>query len=547
MGYHMKKTLPKAPQTPEVLYQYFLERVRDNLHIVLCFSPIGEKFRKRALYFPALISGCTINWFQKWPKEALVTVSRHKLSDFPLVCSPTVKERIVEILAIVHEDVFTNCQNYFNQYRRSVQITQKSYLSYIDLYKTLYGKTKANVSMLYDRMQHGLKKLKEAQESIILLSEELEVKEKNLLVASTEAEAVLANVTKQTASAETVKNKVRIVKDKCAAIVERIAVDQQVAETKLTAAKPALQEAEDALNTIKPADISTVRKLQKPPHLIQRIMDCVLILFQKRIDPYVVDLEKQTIKPSWQESLKLLASTKFLESLLTFPRDLINEEIIDLLQPYFTREDYNLEAARKSCGNVAGLCSWTKAMEKFYWVNRDIIPLKDHLASQNIILAKAKEDLDSAELILAEKEEVLSIVKQEYDNAIKRKQALENDALTCRKKMSMANQLMNGLKDEKIRWTSQSLEFETQIGLLVGDMVVFSAFVTYCGPFNQHFRQKMVHHWEDIIRHKDVPVNRNLNIVDKLTTPNEVNIFVIPSGSLIFENDLALSNFVFHL
>ena len=36
-----------------------------------------------------------------------------------------------------------------------------------------------------------------------------------------------------------------------------------------------------------------------------RIMDCVLLLFQKKIDPVTMDPEKPCCKPSWGESLKV--------------------------------------------------------------------------------------------------------------------------------------------------------------------------------------------------------------------------------------------------
>ena len=85
-------------------------------------------------------------------------------------------------------------------------------------------------------------------------------------------------------------------------------------------AKPALEEAEAALQTIKPAHVASVRKLQKPPHLIMRIMDCALILFRKRLDTVTIDTEKNCVKPSWSESLRLMSQSGFLQSLMTFPK-----------------------------------------------------------------------------------------------------------------------------------------------------------------------------------------------------------------------------------
>ena len=97
-------------------------------------------------------------------------------------------------------------------------------------------------------------------------------------------------------------------------------VDKAQAMEKLEAAKPALEEAEAALNTIKPAHISTVRKLAKPPHLIMRIMDCVLLLFQRHLETTSLDPEKPSPKPSWPDALKLLGSSTFLKDLLSFSK-----------------------------------------------------------------------------------------------------------------------------------------------------------------------------------------------------------------------------------
>lgn len=45
------------------VFQYFISRVRQKLHVVLCMSPVGEAFRSRCRMFPSLVNCCTIDWF----------------------------------------------------------------------------------------------------------------------------------------------------------------------------------------------------------------------------------------------------------------------------------------------------------------------------------------------------------------------------------------------------------------------------------------------------------------------------------------------------
>jgi dynein heavy chain, axonemal len=81
----------------------------------------------------------------------------------------------------------------------------------------------------------------------------------------------------------------------------------------------------------------------------------------------------------------MMSSTTFLLQLQNYPKDSINEEMIEHLTPYFKMEDYNMDTARRVCGDVAGLLSWTKAMSFFHGVNKEVLPLK-----ANLLIAEAR-------------------------------------------------------------------------------------------------------------------------------------------------------------
>ena len=253
----MRKQYPRRPPTNENLYDYFLSRVRQNLHVVLCFSPVGEKFRQRgqyhprhsssslyvvslALQFPGLVANCTIDWFLRWPRDALVAVADHILSPFNVVCTDAIKKELVQCMGSIHDDVAEYCLQYFQKYRRLTHVTPKSYLSFMSGYKEIYYKKLNEITSMAERMNVGLTRLVEAERAVILMNEELVVTQQDLDLANKKADEVLKDVAVKKHAAEIVKHQVQKVKDTAQALVDDINRDQMQANAELEKAKPAL-------------------------------------------------------------------------------------------------------------------------------------------------------------------------------------------------------------------------------------------------------------------------------------------------------------------
>eukprot|EP00658_Telonema_sp_P-2_P056788 TRINITY_DN45241_c0_g1_i1.p1 TRINITY_DN45241_c0_g1~~TRINITY_DN45241_c0_g1_i1.p1 ORF type:complete len:419 (-),score=130.09 TRINITY_DN45241_c0_g1_i1:60-1316(-) len=80
--------------------EFFLSKVRETLHLILCFSPVGESCRVRARRFPALVNNTIIDWFHPWPQEALQSVSQRFLGEVDLGSDEQVAQAIIDFMPV---------------------------------------------------------------------------------------------------------------------------------------------------------------------------------------------------------------------------------------------------------------------------------------------------------------------------------------------------------------------------------------------------------------------------------------------------------------
>jgi dynein heavy chain len=103
----------KLADGKDAILQFFTDRVREFLHICLCMSPVGDTLRIRCRNFPSLINCCTLDWFGRWPEEALMFVSSEFLKELPDT-SDELKKNIAVMCCRIHLSVEEQSENFYS-------------------------------------------------------------------------------------------------------------------------------------------------------------------------------------------------------------------------------------------------------------------------------------------------------------------------------------------------------------------------------------------------------------------------------------------------
>lgn len=360
------------------LFNFFVQIVREQLHIVLCMSPIGAALRNRVRKFPAIVNCCTIDWFQPWPPDALIAVSTRFLSEETL--SDIERSAAIDMCLEFHTSTKDISNDFFLRLKRHNYVTPTSYLELILTFKQLLNEKRTNVMNSKNRYLTGLKQLDVAAQQVAIMQVQLEVMEPQLKIQADIVAVQVAQVEVAVGEAEEQRGFVKVDEERA---MKQAAIASEIADncaTIMAEAMPLVREAETALNTLTPADITIVRTMNNPPIGVKIVMEAVCIL--KDIKPEKVPNPSGvgTIETYWKPSQKLLTDMKFLEGLLKFEKDTIPVACIKKLhERILTNENFDPEKVKLASTAAEGLCKWVIAIVQYDKVAKVVAPKRVQL------------------------------------------------------------------------------------------------------------------------------------------------------------------------
>ncbi|KFW62348.1 Dynein heavy chain 9, axonemal, partial [Pygoscelis adeliae] len=524
----------------DTCWKFFIDRVRRQLKVVLCFSPVGSKLRVCSRRFPAIISCAAIDWFQEWPREALESVSLRFLQETETV-EDSVKDSISKFMAYVHTSVNEISRLYLSNERRYNYTTPKSFLEQIKLYQNLLLKKGKDLKAKMERLENGLEKLNSTSAQVDELKAKLAAQELELKQKNDDADKLIQVVGVETEKVSREKAIADEEEQKVALITQEVEQKQKDCEEDLAKAEPALAAAQAALNTLNKKNLTELRSFGSPPSAVSNVTAAVMVLMAPG--------GKIPKDRSWKAAKASMARVdSFLDSLIKFDKENIHENCLKALQPYLQDPKFKPEFVTTKSYAAAGLCSWVVNIVRFHEVYCDVEPKRQALSKANAELAAAQDKLASIKAKIARLNENLGKLTAKFEKATSDKLKCQQEAEATACTIALANRLVGGLASENVRWAEAVKNFKEQQSTLCGDVLLITAFVSYLGYFTKKYRQDLLDGiWKPYLHQLKVPipVTPSLDPLTMLTDDADVAAWQnegLPADRMSTENATILTN-----
>ena len=491
--------------TRESCWTFFIQEIKKNLHMSLCFSPVGDDLRTRARKFPALVNCTVIDWFQPWPYDALYKVAKQFLGSTDLGSNKQIRESIENFFPYSFAAVNNACSSYLKTDRRFTYTTPKTYLEFLALYNRLVAEKNQDSVDAIERLQSGLMKLKETGEAVVVIEADLKIKLAAAEVKKEKAEGIAEVVSREKAIVEEETANANVEAKKCAVIQDEVTKIAANAQADLDAAEPLVAKAMAALDSLNKKDLGMCKTMTTPPKGVDDVFSAVMVLLagvktEDGSDLVGITTQKNgKVKDrSWGAAKKSLLGSvdQFLKGLLSYKQYVDEFEVPNInwreVRPYLEMEHFDVDVISGKNSAAGGLCSWVINIVTYHDTIVGVAPKRQALAEANARLAAASEKLTAVQKKVAELTEKLAKLRAEYDAAAAEKQSAIDECENGQRKLDLANRLTSALASENVRWAENVVQLEADKKLLNGDVLVASSFLSYIGPFTKPYRDKLL-------------------------------------------------------
>ncbi|VVC27190.1 Hypothetical protein CINCED_3A023641 [Cinara cedri] len=526
------------------LFNLFIQIVRDQLHISLAFSPIGNGLRTRIRKFPSLVQCCTIDWFQSWPSDALTAVATHFLSDVEL----TDHERNVSIIMCQHFHLTTQnlSLEFDTQLKRKTYITPTSYLEMISTFKDVLSKKREEILTAKRRYEVGLEKLQNAADDIAIMQTELTYLEPEIKSAAVKVKIIMEKIEKENIEVSKVKHNIEKDEEKAMVTAAEAQGIKDECEAHMLAAKPAMDAALAALNTVTSQDITFVKSMKNPPKAVKLVMEAICTIRDIKPDKVPDKSTGKMVEDYWGPSKKLLNDIKFLEQLINFDKDNIPSRVMKVInEKYITDPEFDPNKVKNASIAAQGLCKWVIAMSSYDIVAKEIAPKRIALIEAETMFNDAMEALNEKRTQLRAVELKLKLVQDSLDENQREMTLLQNKADGVQIKMKRANELIGGLGGEKQRWGNTALDLGERYLNLTGDLLVSSGIIAYLGPFTMDYRSNQIKSWVVEMQKNKIVCTKDFQLSAVLGKPVEIrawNVAGLPTDLFSIDNGIIVTN-----
>jgi dynein heavy chain len=498
--------------------------LKRNLHIILAMSPANEKFSQRVRMFPSLVNCCSLNWMHKWPEEALVGVAKQFLAQ-----NMEVKDmnNVVNVLKSTHRFVEELSVEYQKTTKRINHLTSTSYLELLNIYKRVFSMKNMELIELLNRFESGVQKLFEANKQVEEIRDDLKNEEPKLKLAEVEVKELLE---KLAVDKETENETKKIV-----ALEEAEAATQQLeantlkksAEESVRLANEELEKTLEKIQLLKPSNIIEIRTANNPVKKVKLVaMTVCYLLLDNSASPGF--MKKQISEDDFwviaRNNLFNDPNRLFITLMAPETKDTIEQTRIKKVSEIIKKnlDVWNEKEMKNSSLANYYLFLWVDCILNYMEINEKTRPIREKLEEVTKILEDKTAFLEKKKSELEASTKRLKQLEDLYNEKINLKEELFRRINECNIKLQRASKLTSLLEDETGRWQNEIVRISEQIKLVDNDSLVISCQMSYFGPFDSNYRQKIEEFLTTKMSSLSLSISAGLKMVSFLSNPIEI-------------------------